>query len=107
MYGASAPGCLHKIALQLHLAQVEGGDQERLGDAIQGGVEAAGLLEIADNCLDTGTSKGSGPLSTSHQRPHWHTTRRQLPDRGTPNETSSPDNENHTTSPDVLASVSL
>src|SRR2546422_84838 len=102
MHGPSAPGCLDKIPLPLHLVRVEGRDQERPGDTVQGSVEAAGLLEVANHCFDAWTGKGGGLCSTPHERPHWHTTRRQLSDRGTPNHTGSTDNENHTASPDVL-----
>src|SRR5262249_51425476 len=107
MHGTSTPGRLDKIPLPLHLTRVEGRDEERPGDPVQRCVEAAGLLQVTDNRLDARTDKGGSLLGTPHQRPHWHTMHRQLPERGTAHETSSTDNENHGTSPCRLAPVLL
>jgi hypothetical protein len=103
MHGPRTPGRLDKIPLPLYLTRVEGGDEERPSDSIQRRVEATWPLQVANHRLDARTSKNSGLLSTPHQCPHLHTTRRQLPESGTPNETGGTDNENHGTSPCMLA----
>src|SRR5438094_6410718 len=103
MHGTSTPGGLDKIPLPLHLTWVEGRDEERPSNPVQRGVEAGGLLQVANDRLDTRTGKGSSLLSTPHQRPHGYTTRRQLPERGTANKTRSTDQENHGTFPCRLA----
>src|SRR5262245_53816643 len=105
MHGTSTPGRLNKISLPLYLPQVEGRDEERPGHPVQRGVEAGGLLQVAHHRLDARTSKSSGLLRTPYERSHWHTTRCQLPERGTPNQTSGADNENHGTSTCMLAPV--
>src|SRR5215813_11094404 len=105
MHGTSTPGRLDKIPLPLYLTWVEGRDEEGPGDPIQDSVEAAGLLQVANHRLDARPSKSSGLLRTPYERSHWHTTRCQLPESGTPNEASSTDNENHGTSTCMLASV--
>jgi hypothetical protein len=76
MHATSTPGRLDKIPLPLYLTWVEGRDEERPGDPIQGSVEAAGLLQVDNHRLDARTSKSRGLLSTPHQCSHWHTTRR-------------------------------
>src|SRR2546423_13737106 len=107
MHGTSTPGYLDKIPLPLHLTRVEGRDEECPDNSVQCNVKAIGPLQVAGYRLDTRTGKGGSLFSTPHQRPHWHTTCHQLPERGTPNKTGGTDNENHGTSPCMLAPVLL
>jgi hypothetical protein len=105
MHGTSTLGRLNKISLPLHLMRAEGRDEERPSDPVQRRVKAGGLLQVANHRLDARASKSSGLLRTPYERSHWHTTRCQLPERGTPNKTGGADNENHGTSTCMLAPV--
>src|SRR5262249_9709593 len=95
MHGTSTPGRLDKIPLPLRLMRIEGRDEEHPSDPVQRCVQAGGLLQVANYRLHAMPSKSSGLLRAPYERSHWHTTRRQLPERGTANETGGADNENH------------